>query len=316
MHEELIIRYITQQSSEKENRDLLAWVRQSDANQQEFIEFCAAWQAAKTARFDANKAFSKFTTSTHSAPKGKRIAFWKPLLSIAAVAMLFLGLFFLHTPQQQQEFVTIANLETEPQQIILPDNSEIVLQQGAQITYPTEFAADSRAIKAQGVVFCKIARNEKAPFTVDCENFSIEVLGTEFEIGTESAHVIVNSGKVRVHHTTTKESVEITKNERVDVKTYSLKKAQNNDANHLSWNTGLLKFSNTPLSQVFSDLNRHYKCNINIANSVIESYKITGTYQNMKLNEILEIIHSAFPHIHFSHSQNNLGNALEITVHL
>lgn len=318
MNEELIIKYITQQSSDDENRSLLAWVRQSDANLQEFMDFCAAWHtAAKNTRFDANKAFAQFTASIHPETEKKRIVFWKPLMAVAAVVMLFVGLFFLHTPQQQQEFITVANSDNKPQQVILPDNSEIILQQGAQITYPAQFAAENRTIEAQGVLYCKIARNEQAPFIIDCNKFTVEVLGTEFEIGTDgnNAHVIVETGKVRVHNTNTKEAVELTANERVDVKQYSLRKTLNSDVNFLSWSTGLLKFSNTPLSQVFSDLQRHYKCNITVTDAVIHSCKMTGTYQDMELNEILEIIHSAFPHIHFTLSQG-INTADEITVHL
>ncbi|MDR0941327.1 MAG: FecR domain-containing protein [Bacteroidales bacterium] len=318
MNEELIIKYLSQQGSDDEHRALLAWVRQSDTNLQEFISYCATWHAAAdSTHFDADAAFARFTASTHQASEKKRIVFWKPLMAVAAVAMLFVGLFFLYTPQQQQEFVTVANSDTKPQQVILPDNSEIILQQGAQITYPTQFADDNRAIQAQGVLYCKIARNEQAPFTIDCNEFSVEVLGTEFMVGTEAnnGHVIVETGKVRVHNTNTKEFAEITANERVDIKQYGVRKTRNNDANFHSWSTGLLKFSNTPLSQVFADLQRHYNCNITVTDAVIHSCKMTGTYQDMELNEILEIIHSAFPHIQFTLS-HGADNADEITVHL
>ncbi len=321
MNEELIILYLTQQSSEVENRTLLNWVRQSDSNRQEFIDFCTLWNSAKINQFDAQKAYTKFvqrnsqSKNSISTKSRKRIAFWKPLVAIAAVAMLFVGLFFLHNPAQQQEFITVANNNTQPQQVTLPDNSEIILQQGAQITYPAQFADNERKIEANGVLYCKIARNEQAPFMIDCKNFTVEVLGTEFEVETTegNAHVIVTLGKVRVCNTTTKAEVELSPNERVDVKQYSLRKTLNNDENFLSWNTGLLKFSNTPLSTVFSDLQRHYKCNITITDNAINACKITGTYQDMTLKDILEIIHSAFPYIHFTHSHTN---ADEITVHL
>ncbi|MCL2328279.1 MAG: FecR domain-containing protein [Bacteroidetes bacterium] len=326
MNEELIIKYLTHSCSADENQALLAWVRRSDANRQEFVDFCTVWQSAKVARFDAQKAHAKFVQATStstdstgsltaSSATGKLISFWKPLMVVAAVALLFVGLFFLHTPQQKQEFVTVANTAVEPLQLLLPDNSEITLQQGAQVTYPAQFAAGARKIEASGVLYCKIAHNEQAPFTVDCKDFTVEVLGTEFEIETTAgnAHVIVESGKVRVCNVATKTTVDLIENERVDVKQYSLRKVQNNDVNVLSWKTGLLKFSNTPLSQVFSDLQRHYKCNITVADKAINTCKITGTYQNMELNEILEIIHSAFPHIHFTLSHTNAG---EITVHL
>ena len=325
MNTELIIKYLTHSCSAEERQALLAWVLQSDANRQEFADFCTVWQSAKVARFDADKAFAKFTASTASTGSatgtstgsvaGKRISFWKPLMAVAAVALLFVGLFFLHTPQQKQEFVTVANTSVEPLQLLLPDNSEITLQQGAQVTYPAQFAAGARKIEASGVLYCKIAHDEQAPFTVDCKYFTVEVLGTEFEIETTAgnAHVIVESGKVRVCNMATKTMVDLIENERVDIKQYSLRKVQNGDINALSWKTGLLKFSNTPLSQVFSDLQRHYKCSITVADKAINTCKITGTYQNMELNEILEIIHSAFPHIHFTLSHASTG---EITVHL
>ena len=334
MNEELIIKYLTHSSSVEENQALLAWVRSSDANQQEFVDFCTLWQSAQIARFDAQKAFAKFQlastdstssltatsensrlTTAKSAAKAKIISYWKPLMAVAAIALLFVGLFFLHTPVLQQEFVTVANTSIEPLQLLLPDNSEITLQQGAQVTYPAQFAADARKIEASGVLYCNIARNEQAPFTIDCKDFTVEVLGTEFEIETTdgNSHVIVETGTVRVCDANSDRAVELTKNERVDVKQGRLKKMQNYDENFLSWNTGVLRFSNTPLSTVFSDLQRHYKCNITIADNAINTCKITGTYQNMELNEIIEIIHSAFPHIHFTFSHTN---ADEITVHL
>ncbi|MDR2963173.1 MAG: FecR domain-containing protein [Bacteroidales bacterium] len=322
MNEELIIRYVTGQSSDSESRELLAWVRRSPANEREFLDFCAVWYgSARAQRFDAQKAYAQFAQKVNITPeehkteqKGKIIQFWKPLVAIAAVALLFVGLFFFQRTEPHVEFVTIANTAIEPLHVFLPDSSEIILQQNAQVSYPAQFAANARNIEASGVLFCKIARNEQAPFTVNCKDFTVQVLGTEFEIETTAgnAHVIVEEGKVRVCNVATHAEVNVTAHERVDVEKNALQKSKNEDENFLSWSTGLLRFANTPLSTVFSDLQRHYKCTITVADSTIHTSKITGTYQNMELNDILEIIHSAFPQVHFTLSHNSH----EITVHL
>lgn len=59
--------------------------------------------------------------------------------------------------------------------------------------------------------------------------------------------------------------------------------------NYLSWKTGILTFSDTPLDEVCKELSKHYKQNIKVSDS-ISGESITGSFKEEPLDDILKTI--------------------------
>ncbi|MBR5433630.1 MAG: FecR domain-containing protein [Bacteroidales bacterium] len=299
--------YLSGQATEAETEELFRWVNENETNKKEFADACRLWYDIHSPKFNSEKAFNAFIAAQKPAqPKPKILPLWRKISAVAAMALLAIGCFTIFT-NRSAETITIANTNTTVQTVTLPDGSTIYLQNGASITYPETFATTSRTVSATGNIFCEIARNEKAPFTLTNDQLTVKVLGTSFQVNsTHNASVVVESGKVQV--SSGDQSVTIEKGERADITNNKLEKTTNTDINFLSWKTGLLQFRNTNLSQVFSDLSRHYKCEFVYSKSCADVTKmnLTGSYQDLSLSQVLQMIETAIPDFHYEITANEV----------
>lgn len=302
-----IEKYLTGQATVSETEELLRWVNECEANKKEFDEACKLWYALQSDKFNSDKAFASFVAShTYKPVKAKIYPIWKKISAVAAVALLAIGCFTLFM-NKQLETITVANNNSAVQTVTLPDGSTIYLQNGASITYPEEFATTSRTVSSTGNIFCEIARNENAPFSLTNNQLTVKVLGTSFQVNsTDNAYVVVESGKVQV--SSGNQSVTIENGERADFSDNQLVKTTNTDINFLSWKTGLLQFRNTNLSQVFSDLSRHYNYEFVYSKSCADVTKmsLTGSYQDLPLSQVLQMIETAIPDFHYEITGNEV----------
>ncbi|MGS0528454.1 FecR family protein [Zobellia nedashkovskayae] len=88
----------------------------------------------------------------------------------------------------------------ERKQVTLPDHSIITLNSGAQLKFPEVFTDDSREVWVEGEAYFDITKDVERPFRVHANGFTIEVLGTKFNVNDkgETNTVSLESGKVQV----------------------------------------------------------------------------------------------------------------------
>ncbi len=301
---EHIDKYLSKEASAEEIEALLNWVKESKENEQEFSEACQLWHSLHNGKFNETKAYEFFEQQT--APKHKTISIWKTISAVAAVALLAIGCFsiFNHT---NVDYITIANKEIAVKTVTLPDGSSIYLQKNSSVTYPAEFDKKCRKVKSSGNIFCEIFHDESTPFSLTNNGLTVRVLGTSFLVNTsDSVYVIVETGKVSVSKNN--KSVIIEKGERADLRDGNLTATTNNDINFLSWKTGVLQFRNTNLKKVLSDLSRHYNCEFNYTKDCadVQNFNLTGTYQDLQLSQVLQMIELSIPEIHYEINGNDI----------
>lgn len=61
------------------------------------------------------------------------------------------------------------------------------------------------------------------------------------------------------------------------------------DANYLAWETGELRFNNTPVEKVIEDLSEYYGAPVR-SRSMLRGEKLTATFERMPLEDVLLII--------------------------
>ena len=69
-----------------------------------------------------------------------------------------------------------------------------------------------------------------------------------------------------------------------------VEKASIKDLNFLTWKTGIITFSNTPLREVCQFLSRHFEEDIVIGGESLSTLNLSVTLDNKNLEEILKII--------------------------
>ncbi len=124
----------------------------------------------------------------------------------AAVVVITAGLYLLKQHQMEPAPATTqyaAKPMTPPaytRQIVLPDGSTVVLHAGSTLDYPSSFPENSREVSLKGEAYFDVKHDNKKPFIIHTGTVRTIVLGTAFNISSDSNRVTVSvtGGKVRV----------------------------------------------------------------------------------------------------------------------
>lgn len=218
--------------------------------------------------------------------------------SVAASILLVIGLSFLFfstdiiIKNKMQSYTS----DVSVREINLPDGSTVWLNSNSTLLLPENFSSKHRKLFLKGEAFFEVHKDKVNSFRVFSGNSVTEVLGTSFNINSDTitgnTDLIVNTGKVAFYPKSDKRNKRIlTPGEYATFNNHdnSIAMVQNPNLNSISWKTGILKFYNTPIKEVCKDLSRHFKKEITCNNQDNEM-KLTGTFYNDSLEEILATI--------------------------
>ncbi|MDD4777243.1 MAG: FecR domain-containing protein, partial [Fermentimonas sp.] len=145
--------------------------------------------------------------------------------------------------------------------LTLSDGTEVWLNSGTQLDFPTEFKDKSREIFVAGEIFINVATNYKKPFIVHAGNMIVNVTGTSFNITAYkdelSKTVVLVNGKVNIE-TDNKYYTELRPNEKIVITEESVTREFVETSEYISWKDGLLEFNSTPMSEVLKKIGRYY----------------------------------------------------------
>lgn len=89
----------------------------------------------------------------------------------------------------------------ETASLTLPDGTQLHLNSGSRITYPSAFTGKERRIFVEGELFADVAKNPRQPFVIQSGEVGIRVLGTRFNFksyaNTDCIEVLLVEGSVR-----------------------------------------------------------------------------------------------------------------------
>ncbi len=219
----------------------------------------------------------------------------KTLMRVAAMLVIVLGVSFLVKIVvfgSGQLTISGKNLKPhEPYQ--LADSSKVYLNGNSEISFSKEFGRNERKISLRGEAFFEVHRNEKIPFSISTYKTTTQVLGTSFNVYSDSSEkvkVSVVSGVVAFYSVKKENGVKLTAGEQA---AYNpglaiIEKEQNTDPNFLSWKTGILYFNETPITEAFRLLQKHYSRVFVFDPKRGGMPTLTTTFDNQTLEAVLE----------------------------
>lgn len=172
-------------------------------------------------------------------------------------------------------------------QIKLPDGSKVLLNSGSVLKYPTVFGNSSRDVSIDGEAFMEIAKNPKKPFRVATNKFSVEVLGTTFNITAYSSenhsNVTLIEGSVKISTDNNKKTQKIIPGQSASITDGSLTDiAQVNTQFYTSWKDGKIMFRKETLEEIAKKLERWYNVEIEFADEDLKKEIFSGTLLKYK----------------------------------
>lgn len=246
----------------------------------------------KEEALDTNKAWKQFAAGHEVTRTTPFRRYW--LRVAAAILVLIAGGTFFVMERTRTEWVAITTAPGQKKEVYLPDSSCIVMAGNSEIRYDIKrYGKERRVVEMNGKAFFQVKRKEARPFSVKTKRAEITVLGTSFQVDEEGCRteVCVVTGKVSFTAGEEKKNIILTAGMSAQ---YSMEKKEiilltEEETNRLSWKTGQLRFSNTPLDNVISDLAEYYQVKI-INKSESTNTKLTATFNHLPIEEVLMVI--------------------------
>ena len=301
---DLIMKYLSGNANDAETRQLEEWVMAAPENRKQFQTSKKAWMMSRKSDLMTDQEVASIWEATEKQlSEEPKVVPMKPRsnrrvwLQWAAAAALLVGtgLLFLNFPKGEKE-MHFATAE-ERQEAMLPDGSQVILNQNSEVTYLPDSENDLRLVDLRGDAFFDVARDEKRPFKIITGDVKIEVLGTSFYVDARAqeaeVQVVVASGSVAVVANGQKTILKKGETATYKKSTKQLARVITEDANFQFLKTKTLVFESTPLQQVVDDLNRSYGGKIQIAQGSLSDCELTATYKNKSLPAVVKIIEAS-----------------------
>lgn len=267
--------------------------------QEDILRFVA--QNWKAGRFGPKQAWRRFRATEEAAEPARRPAFGRPVWGYAlasALAVLVLGL-FLFRPAPRTVIPAAAGVQA----VVLPDGSRATLAPGATLSFRRHgFGRRDRSVSQTGKVFYAVVRNEAVPFEITADKGFVRVLGTRFQVETDSLGTAVDVVDGRVLFAAAPSGVRKTVREEDGVilsrgmhaelapgaTVPGLSEAEH--ANPAAWATHFFRYENTPLEEVLRELSDHFG---HALRTDARDRRLTGEFEGEELEEIVSLIESA-----------------------
>lgn len=145
--------------------------------------------------------------------------------------------------------------------LTLSDGTQVWLNSGTQLDFPSEFTGDKREIQVNGEIFINVAHNSKIPFIVHTQGMDIHVQGTSFNVSAyyddNKKTVVLVNGKVKINMEGSY-TAELLANEKFEITDDNIIKESVNVSEYISWTKGILEFDETPISEILRKIGRYY----------------------------------------------------------
>ncbi|MCI7707312.1 MAG: DUF4974 domain-containing protein [Bacteroidales bacterium] len=262
--------------------------------------------ADDTQQYDVDQAFERFRKRTGLDQSGRQSYKWYRTWSVAAVAIVLLGLitvtaYWQGSRQIQSNFSDIvveAPLGSKTK-LTLPDGSTVWLNAGSKMVYSQGFGVSDRRLAFQGEGYFEVEKNDEMPFLVQTHDVNVTVVGTKFNFRNypedEEAVVELLEGKVALENQLKEESVRyLSPNEKMvlhkatgemDITSAKVKEAT-------LWTENILLFDEDLLPDIVRELERSYHVQIEIENEDLKQTRFYGQFNQLEQNiyDVLDML--------------------------
>lgn len=166
----------------------------------------------------------------------------------------------------EQSFNTITTARGRHFQVMLPDGSQVWLNAGSSLRYPTAFTGSTRNVEIKGEAYFEVADKKAMPFRVKINEGSyIDVLATAFNINAYDDEATVNTtlveGSVRVSTGGQAQIISPGQQAQMAGGRITIGKKTNIES-VLAWKNGLFSFEGKDIKEVMRQLARWYDLQI------------------------------------------------------
>jgi hypothetical protein len=170
-------------------------------------------------------------------------------------------------PKGEINYHTMTTPRGREFKLLLPDGTKVWLNSESSLKYPSGFVGNERKVVLKGEAYFEVAKNKKMPFRVVCDNQTVEVLGTQFNVSSyadEPVTTTIKEGSVRVIQNATKETKVLKPGQKIIVSDLLSKivLVQADVKSETAWKNGEFAFEGEDIRIIMNKIARWYNVEI------------------------------------------------------
>jgi ferric-dicitrate binding protein FerR (iron transport regulator) len=329
--EHLLRKKIQQNCTSEEEMELAQLIPESDDEELKQALF-SDWENYKSQEIlpeeksrEIISAILSGTKKVNIPPQKKTVGIRLLLKYAAAASILLVALFAFLNRNSSQDRLVASNEKVGihapsakesvdyTRNISLSDGSTVILHKGSTLTYDDDFSKTSREVILTGEAYFDVASDPEKPFIIHSGEIRTIVLGTAFTVkawpNQKSVVVAVTRGKVKVENNSEVLAI-LTANQQLDYniqKTQGLTSETMVDESTNEWIREEMIFDQAPLSRIASVLEKRYKVNINIRDSILSEKIIVSSFNGMEdLVNVLDMLCLIMPEMNYTIEKDSI----------
>ncbi len=278
MEKETIIRFLKCEATRQEEEAVLDWIEESPANRAEMERIDLMFNGVTL--YDRNSASGKV------AGTGRRI--WRAVARYGAAAavagiIVLAGGHFYEERAADRLAMEMMKVEVPAGQRIsltLVDGTEVWLNSGTTLEYPAAFGKKERRVRLEGEANFEVAPEEGRPFIVSAHRCDVKVLGTNFNIISDSAkdrfRTSLLRGKVQVSLRDGGKSVMLSPQQTVSFVDGDLVVSKIENYDEFLWRDGIVSLRCDSFLELMDRLGNEFGVDINVEDGFDPAVKVNG----------------------------------------
>lgn len=230
------------------------------------------------------------------------------------------GFFYFSNKRQLQveEFTSVSYLQHYAafgtrEKVQLSDGSEVWLNAGSTLIYPSVFTSKEREVHLIGEAFFDVQKDSIRPFIVNTHYLKMQVLGTSFNISAypdeSQVEATLETGVLKVNVLNDSTSYYLFPDNQLvyTPSTHIIEQRNVRASDYSEWRMGGLFFNNVPFEDVLHILERTYGLQVHIRNSVYKNQKVYVHFnKDESLETIFQILKLMIPELEYKITGNSV----------
>lgn len=293
--DDLLVKHLLRETTPEETRAVEEWLAAAPDNRHYYEQLQLIWEKSlhltpstlMETENDTEHAWQTLRNRLHKPARPKPVIPLPWAVAIAAAILLPILMLILWPVAPKMQTLSSNNSIIND---TLPDGTTVTINKHSTLTRPAR--AGKRTVHLQGEAFFQVAKDKDHPFELTSNGINITVLGTSFNVRTDSisTDVAVETGQIRVANLLDTITLNAGESITLTAKDHKLQKHSTPAAIHNYYHPNLFQFQETPLPQLVETLQDAYNTRIILGDPSLNSYKFTGTFRNESLLRIVNVV--------------------------
>lgn len=302
--------YIGSKAKTTREADFAKWLldpHDSEAKDREMEELWKNTSSDTSSVRAAKRKVDSVLFPERSSLKRYRIAMGGVCAVAACLAAALILTYASPSLNDDVNYIETGTLSGQHMEVLLEDGTKVILNSHSKLIYPEKFSCGRRKVFLTGEAVFDVAKDEDRPFVVSVSDYSIEVLGTVFNvadyIGDAESSIALKQGRVKVN-VPGSEPIFLSPEQGIiyDKASGTVEKVSVDASSVMSWSDGVMCFDGADIYEIIKMAERRY--GVKIVCSDHPKYtnaKITARFETCgDVGTLLRVLEKLIPDMQYS----------------